>query len=164
MPNAPTTDVCWLPSRAQIDLLDFARDWHPNEVGGILAGYVNGKAIVVTEVVGPGPNATHERILFCPDHEYHLQEMSRIYQASNGEHTYLGDWHTHPDGPSVLSPLDKKTLRAIARAPEAQCPQPLMLLLSGGPEDWKFNASRLDLPRRFRSRRVADVSINFYEG
>lgn len=159
MPTAPIISACWLSRHLRDQLTELASQWHPNEVGGILAGYVNDGAAVVTEIVGPGPDALHRSSTFLPDHAYHVQEMQRIYAASHGVHGYLGDWHTHPNGAARLSALDKRTLRAIGRDPDALCPQPIMLLLSNGPAEWQVNAFTLTEQTLFRSRRVIEIPV-----
>ena len=103
---------------------------YPLETGGVLMGYVDRRAaaVVVTHVVGPGPGAVHERTAFSPDQEWHESEVARLYAESGRTCTYLGDWHTHPDGQPVLSSADRATLRTIARSPEARCQRPLILI------------------------------------
>lgn len=124
---------------------ELAATWFPLEVGGILVGHVNGADAAVVDFIGPGPQASHEHTRFTPDHEFHRQEVARHYQDSAGRRTYLGDWHTHPNGPSSLSELDQQTLRTIAQEREARCSQPVMLLLAHGPEAWETTAFALGI-------------------
>lgn len=159
MPTVPTIKTCWLPRGLADQLLAWAGDWRPLEVGGILGGYHAGDNAVITDLVGPGPEAIHSTSHFLPDPEYHVAEMRRIHHASNGGRMYLGDWHTHPRGPSVLSPLDRRTLRAIARSPEAQCPRPLMLLAAQEGGHWQLHA--FTLTGSFRSRATA-IAVRLY--
>lgn len=115
----------------------------PSETGGVLLGYwsAKGDAAVVEHVLGPGPKAKHGRTGFMPDHEYHDEQIARLYREASGEFEYLGDWHTHPGGPASLSATDLSTLKRIARHEAARAPRPLMLLLAGGrpwrPAAWK---------------------------
>jgi integrative and conjugative element protein (TIGR02256 family) len=112
------------------------------ETGGILMGYWTDEfMIVATHCIGPGPNATHERHRFSPDHEWHVDEVARHYAASGRVETYLGDWHTHPDESCAgLSRLDRAAMRRIAASPDARAPAPLMMVLIGAPEDWRYSA------------------------
>lgn len=139
-----------------------ASKWWPLEVGGVLAGYWNENAAVITDYVGPGDEATHRTTAFVPDHQFHVREIERIYAESNGRDVYLGDWHSHPDGPSTLSSLDKRTLRSIAKAPEAQCPRPVMLLLAEDEISWSLHAFTLDAPRWLRPRKVVPMHVRFF--
>ena len=119
-----------------------AEESFPNESGGALMGYWSEeeKTVVITNVVGPGPNAKHARYSFVPDYEFQEQQIAEIYSTSGRLRTYLGDWHSHPDGPASLSNTDKRTLKNIADFPKARAEKPLMILLSGVPAKWKRNA------------------------
>jgi integrative and conjugative element protein (TIGR02256 family) len=102
----------------------------PLETGGVLAGYFSAddSEVVVTEMVGPGPKAKHGKCSFVPDYAYHRDEIGRLFDESNGLITYLGDWHTHPNGPNNLSRRDKRALRNIARFPFNYVDQPVMIV------------------------------------
>lgn len=134
---APTTDdAVWLPRTLGDALESIAHAWAPLEVGGILLGYRNASAWVLTHVVGPGPGAHHGRFGFTPDDAFHREAATRIFKDTDGISRYLGDWHTHPGSGARLSSIDKRTLRRIARSREAQCPVPLMMVLGYGDPTW----------------------------
>lgn len=112
-----------------------ADDKAPLETGGMLIGYCSADDadVVVTDMVGPGPNAIHRKSSFVPDYAYHREEIRRIYDESRGMLTYLGDWHSHPDALPYLSADDKRALRNIAFFRENYIDRPIMLVL--GSED-----------------------------
>src|ERR1051325_1763652 len=113
-----------------------ANKMRPYESGGVLMGVSLGrKNVLLTNVVGPGPTARHERFNFEPDYLYQEAEISRLYAQSGGTSLYLGDWHSHPGGTGALSNMDKSALQRIAEHLPAQCRRPMMLIVSGGP-DW----------------------------
>jgi integrative and conjugative element protein (TIGR02256 family) len=119
-------------------MVEEARRRLPNETGGAFMGYwPDPSTVVITEVLGPGPNARHTRYSFYPDVEHHDDEIKRIYLASGRLHTYLGDWHTHPKGAARTSQKDRKTLQSIASFPEARTPRPLMAILAVS-RGWKL--------------------------
>jgi len=154
-------NTLWLPSTIEERLLAEADDKYDSETGGILMGYrLNGSQYVVQDVIGPGPNASHQRNWFEPDYDYHDQEIGRAFKGSGGVSTYLGDWHTHPDGAARLSPKDRRTLIRIARTPEAQAPCPVMLLASGSPGRWRINAWCCLQHRLLRLPRFSVVRLN----
>lgn len=132
----------------------------PNETGGILMGYWADPytELVVTDAVGPGPNAIHYQKSFTPDARYQEAEVARIYHASRRISTYLGDWHTHPFGSGYLSRHDKKTLHKIAKYSDARCDNPVMAIISGSADDrwfitiWKYE-------RRSRVARVLGIKV-----
>ena len=113
----------------------------PLETGGVLMGYQQADAYVVTACIGPGPKAIHKRASFIPDYDYQEQEIARVYRDSGRVFTYLGDWHTHPDGRIRLSAIDRKTLKRIAGHPAARIHNPVMMILAGG-NPWRFGAWR----------------------
>ncbi len=113
----------------------------PLETGGLALGYrVSGQEAVVTDVIGPGPAAEHRSDRFKPDVEYQEAELEARFAASDGSATYLGDWHSHPGAVGVPSAKDRRTLKRIARAPEAGCPQPVMLILGQVGDEWLMEA------------------------
>jgi integrative and conjugative element protein (TIGR02256 family) len=108
----------------------------PLETGGVLLGYwVNETSLVVTAIIGPGPEAKHTSNNFLPDAEYHDKAIQEHFLASECRETYLGDWHTHPSGTAYMSSTDKKTLDRIANSEAAHAATPVMLIL-GESEDW----------------------------
>lgn len=128
----------WIPAARLASMVEEARHCLPNETGGALMGYwADRSTVVITDVIGPGPNAKHSRHSFYPDAEYHDREIERIYTASDWLHTYLGDWHTHPNGSARTSRKDRKTLSAIASDPGARAPRPIMAILAGN-KDWEL--------------------------
>lgn len=80
-------------------------------------------------MLGPGPLAEHSRWQFTPDSEW---QAARIAEAWTRNHSieYLGDWHTHPDGPARFSGLDVSTAQQIAVSPDARQPNPVMLVVA----------------------------------
>ena len=148
----------WLAIANEETLLRETARMAPRETGGVLLGYrAEGGDIVVTDVVGPGSHALHERTRFVPDHAYQDAEIARIYAASGRRHTYLGDWHSHPGGSCALSRTDRRTLRRIAATAEARVPEPLMLIV-GGFVTWSLVAHHLARDgawlRRIRSAEI----------
>jgi len=128
----PKTEVtCWIQKIALKKLLEEANDKYPLETGGIFMGYQAnmGNDVIVTDVIGPGPYATHKYCGYIPDSAFHEKEISRIYSESNQVNTYLGDWHTHPNGSGILSNKDKKVLQRISRCRESRNLNPIMAIL-----------------------------------
>jgi integrative and conjugative element protein (TIGR02256 family) len=161
-PNALTIKTCWIPRNVQEQFEDLARQWAPLEVGGVLAGYWHGDVAVITHCIGPGEHASHHASTFAPDYAFHEREIARLYATSQGTAVYLGDWHTHPSGAASLSPLDRRTLRAIADAPEARCTQPLMVLLAGSGDEWSTQVFSLGLQRRFLPRKIVQAELRVF--
>ncbi len=144
---------------ASTDTKRIAEEFFPNEAGGALMGYwsEDDKEVVITDVIGPGPDATHKPTSFKPDYSFQEKEIERLYNESGRTHTYLGDWHSHPDGPAELSGTDRRTLKNIASFPQARASNPIMILLSGRPDQWRITAWQL---RKWGLREVDLVHRN----
>jgi integrative and conjugative element protein (TIGR02256 family) len=147
------TDLIWLPRRLHKEIRLLASRTYPNETGGVLVGFDAGNGLVVTAVVGPGPQATHKHDGLVPDYDFHDAEIKRLYVESGRLHTYLGDWHSHPDGPAMLSTRDKRTLKAIAAYREARAPIPIMGILAGARRRSELTVWRL-IPRKLKAGRL----------
>lgn len=126
--------TAWFSKTAYDQMMTEADRVFPNETGGILVGYwaIPFREVVVMTAIGPGPHATHNKDRFVPDSEYQEAQIAQHYKASGHLHTYLGDWHTHPNSSAHLSQLDRKTLKVIARYPEARASIPIMAIAAGG--------------------------------
>ncbi|QWE98145.1 hypothetical protein KLP38_28495 (plasmid) [Cupriavidus sp. EM10] len=70
----------------------------------------------------------------------------------------MGDWHTHPNGVPQMGWLDRRTLRAIARHPDANTQRPLMLI-GGGPDgNWNWPAHRYRYERLLGPSSASDLA------
>lgn len=125
------------------------RNESPLETGGCLLGYWDEsfKEVVIEECIGPGPMAKHSKYGFEPDSEWQELQIARIYKDSGFLRTYLGDWHSHPQGKLTLSWKDKRTLLRIAKFSPARAPHPLMVVMAGPP--WRMRIWKTDKIRRF---------------
>lgn len=143
MSTAPSNPTLWVAKRAYAEMLDLAQQHRPLETGGMLLGYeANDQTVVVTKLIGPGPNAKHGRFHFTPDGAYQQAELEKHFWATDGRETYLGDWHTHPKSNSAPSVIDKHTLARIANEPQSGTAHPVMAIIAGGSGTWKLGAVR----------------------
>ena len=116
----------WLASTAFREICGEGTARHPLESGGILLGWRAGDNTVVIDVRGPGPQALHGRYRFLPDHRWQVVQIHRLFEETDGDIDYLGDWHSHPDGSSAMSCEDYATLRRISR----RVHEPLMFIIA----------------------------------
>lgn len=129
----------WIANVTLKEMEQMADIHFPLETGGMLLGYWgdNGEG-VITRIIGPGPAAKHGRLRFVPDGEYQQALLSQVFKETDGKTTYLGDWHTHPNGRNQLSYLDRRTLAKIAYEPASGTANPLMAILGEGNPKWKL--------------------------
>lgn len=164
---APKT--LWMPSIFWSSMLEMAEQHFPLETGGMLIGYdADDESAVVTEIIGAGPRARHRRMTFRPDHEYQQKRLEEIFRRSDGVESYLGDWHTHPNGIHALSAKDIRVLKRIASTKAARQPHPVMLVLANdcGDHTWKHCSVRF---RSFHRRwlledrsELSELSLRVY--
>lgn len=147
-----------IPSRQYAELLSEAWALSPMETGGLLLGRADDDLMVVTHVVGPGPQALHQRHRFEPDTDWQANGVARIWAAHPGTE-YLGDWHTHPGGKPRPSTLDRETLEEIAAYPAARQSRPAMLILAFG-RNGRVTPGAVRLGKRAR---VHDLPVNIVE-
>lgn len=123
-----TVEIVWIGKENLRLMCAEASDKYPNETGGCFNGYYTGnnKELVLTNIIGPGPNAVHGRYYFKPDDDWQTEEIAKIYGESGRAHIYLGDWHVHTAPNEKLSWKDKKTLRRIAKYAPARIKTPIM--------------------------------------
>jgi integrative and conjugative element protein (TIGR02256 family) len=135
--------VAWISKLSLSRMIAEADRAFPKETGGVLIGYwaVPLMEVVITDATGPGPKAIHNAYGFLPDAKYQEEEIARIYNDSGRMYTYLGDWHSHPNGGSRLSRRDRRTARAIATHAPARTPVPLMAILAAE-SPWTLNIWR----------------------
>lgn len=144
----------WWAGAALEEALREAQRAFPLETGGLLLGWSpHPGAVVISQVIGPGPQADHHATSFMPDAPWQEEQLATAYEQAGRRLNYLGDWHTHPRGTVRLSGTDRATLRRIAGHPGSRAPYPVMALLAGGPL-WHV-AVRQQFRRRGGARRLA---------
>jgi integrative and conjugative element protein (TIGR02256 family) len=77
------------------------------ETGGALFGFDDGTEITVTVASEPGPNAVREARYFLRDLAYTQAVASDTFASSGAQ--WIGEWHTHPRGPTEPSDHDINT-------------------------------------------------------
>jgi integrative and conjugative element protein (TIGR02256 family) len=128
MHSAPPLTV-WLASGLLQDLAGEAEWRLPDEGGGVLDGYRNAGAIVITGSIDAGPNAERWPHGLRPDREFQNAELDRLFIESDGATTFVGEWHSHPLARAVPSKRDRKTLRNTVTDSESATTVALMLIL-----------------------------------
>lgn len=133
----------WIPQILLSEMTDEIGRYVPLETGGSFFGYhSDDNEIVITQLIKAGPFAKRTICSFEPDQNYQLQTMEELFYESNKSLSYLGDWHSHPSSSSELSSRDRRTLATIAKAPEARCSQPIMMVFGSYPEKWTVKCVR----------------------
>lgn len=126
-------------------------------------GYQAGSSFVITAMVPGGADALRTSCSYAPDSVWQNAAIAAHYDRSGRTDTYLGDWHSHPDTDGAyLSADDRAVIRKIIRHRAARAPEPLMLVLCGSPERWRFEGwvgSMRRLAGVIPQLRLADICI-----
>lgn len=77
------------------------------ETGGALFGFDDNSHITITASSGPGPNAVRERRYFLRDLVHTQAFAETVFSKSDAQ--WIGEWHTHPHGPTEPSEFDIRT-------------------------------------------------------
>lgn len=79
-----------------------------SETGGIFVGICNYKikAIHVTGCINAPIDSKADATHFIRGHEGLPDEIMEIKNNSGGQIGYVGEWHSHPEGPNILSQQD----------------------------------------------------------
>lgn len=98
---------------------------YPKEFGGVLVGNYSedGSSAVVSRVITP-KKYKNSPTSFAPDPQCINQQLRELPEQLQ----FLGDWHSHPDGPSQPSLTDRATIAKLATHPTVRTRSPLLLI------------------------------------
>ena len=106
MPSPPLSRTVGITQGALTSIRTIIARSDPTlETGGALFGHEN--ALVITSASAPGPNAVHQPGYFLRDLEHTQLAADRAHDVDRSQ--WIGEWHTHPNGPPEPSPLDLNT-------------------------------------------------------
>ena len=96
------------------------------ETGGILVGFHEGSDIRISNVSGPGDNASRSEVHVVRDTQHCKQFLQVEYSNSGAD--YVGEWHSHVIGAESLSSGDLHTVARIMTDPDYDFPSFAILL------------------------------------
>jgi integrative and conjugative element protein (TIGR02256 family) len=109
------------------------------ETGGPLVGYVSpARAVVISEIGGPGPRATLTRHSVTIDGEHAQKFCNRAYRLSNGRVDYVGDWHRHTGLSLAPSKEDSEAMKTMANFAHCPIKNPISLIYRRWPVRFKM--------------------------
>ena len=103
---------------------------YPKEFGGLLIGqYINdNREVVIYETVLPSEYKS-SRFSFERGSLGLKRTLERLYKQAPTL-IYVGEWHTHPDGPAIPSQTDMKALQEIVQDESVFINNPILLIIS----------------------------------
>lgn len=100
----------------------------PSETGGILVGYELDANAIITHIIGAGPSGQHSLGSFMRDGTYSQVELEKLYDNSEGELNYWGEWHSHPRTFPLPSSVDRSSMTEIATSQAYGFATPILII------------------------------------
>lgn len=102
-----------------------------NEAGGVLVGFCNykTKTIHVLDSIRAPLDSKADPMNFIRGHKGLPEDIMKLNNNSAGQIGYIGEWHSHPEGPNELSPKDMESVYKH-KAEFAQLNPPLPVFLT----------------------------------
>jgi integrative and conjugative element protein (TIGR02256 family) len=85
------------------------------ETGGALLGWRRPDLdiVVIADATGPGPKASRSRHRLEVDTDDLQRHIDAAFAATNGDHSFLGDWHLHHEATPHPSSQDLASLNEL---------------------------------------------------
>lgn len=100
---------------------------YPNEFGGVFIGFKESENFIITDILIPD-EYKNGRTIFVRHPGTLNERLSEIHNVTNGKIQYLGEWHSHPDGPTNPSNTDIGAMREIAQDKSIYIDKPLLMI------------------------------------
>jgi len=100
---------------------------YPKEFGGVFIGYKSDLHFIITDILIPDQYKNGQTI-FIREPGTLNERLSEIHKMTNGEIEYLGEWHSHPNGPTTPSRTDINAMQEIAKDKNINIDKPLLMI------------------------------------
>lgn len=104
---------------------------YPNEFGGVFIGYKSEENFIITNILIPD-EYKNGKTIFIREPGTLNERLSQIHNITNGKIQYLGEWHSHPDGPTNPSSTDVNAMNEIAKDKNIDIDKPLLMIVELG--------------------------------
>ena len=105
---------------------------YPKEFGGLLVGRYSSDRKMVVLVATILPTRFKSSQYSFERGMQGVREILQEYYEQSPRLLYVGEWHTHPDGPAIPSATDIRALQEITCHSEVHIENPVLLILSLG--------------------------------
>lgn len=102
--------------------------YYPNECGGVFVGQINNKTAVIEKMMMP-KRFKSTPFFFSRIADLINKWLERVFNQSNGNTIYLGEWHSHPNGMPYPSSTDSKSMKKISLNPDVRIKTPILLIV-----------------------------------
>ncbi|WP_179319962.1 ThiF family adenylyltransferase [Winogradskyella helgolandensis] len=100
---------------------------YPKEFGGVFIGYKSDLHFIITDILIPD-HYKNGQTIFIREPGTLNERLSEIHKMTNGEIEYLGEWHSHPNGPTTPSRTDINAMQEIAKDKNINIDKPLLMI------------------------------------
>lgn len=114
--NDSTWQIRMVPAVLQTMRAEFVRAT-PYETGGVLLGRADykTKTIHVVELLLAPPDSQANSVCFSRGTRGLPEKVAAMTSATGSQLGYIGEWHTHPEGPNGMSHTDHETAQRFKR-------------------------------------------------
>src|SRR5512133_3115240 len=119
-----------LTEECAAEMTRLAQKHYPREVGTALVGSYSDDGFCA-QVTGLAPlteDSRGARTRFQRGSRGLREFFDRVFRKSRGLVHYVGEWHSHPDGPAKPSNVDMASVVSIAQDLEARCPECILVI------------------------------------
>ncbi|MEN8185510.1 MAG: ThiF family adenylyltransferase [Bacteroidota bacterium] len=104
---------------------------YPKEFGGVFVGFKSEVGFIITNILVPD-EYKNGRTIFVRHPGALNERLREIHDITNGKIQYLGEWHSHPDGPTTPSNTDINAMKDIAKDKKVNVDKPLLMIAEVG--------------------------------
>ncbi|WP_315823498.1 Mov34/MPN/PAD-1 family protein [Paraflavitalea speifideaquila] len=111
---------------------------YPKEFGGLLLGRYtsDNKVVIVEDIILP---QKYKSSKYCFERGSEgLKEILELKYNASPSLIYVGEWHTHPDGPADPSRTDIKAMSELANDKNVLITNPVLMILEIRKKDYKM--------------------------
>ena len=123
-----------LPEQIYDQIITEVAKYYPRECGGIFVGSIdisNSTAVIEQMLIPQKVKST--RILFRRFASGINKALSEIFNQTQGQQYYLGEWHSHPNALPMPSGKDIRTMKGIVNNGNIRINTPLLLIVGYQP-------------------------------
>jgi integrative and conjugative element protein (TIGR02256 family) len=118
-----------LPATVFVEIKKQVIKHYPKECGGIFVGkIINDNEALIEKMMVPRKFYS-TRVFFLRVTGFLNKWLERVFNQSQGELYYLGEWHSHPDAAPIPSWKDLDSMEKIAKNPDKRIQTPLLLIV-----------------------------------
>ncbi len=116
------------------ELVSLAKRHYPKEFGGVLVGrYVESNSLALIEGHVLPKKYASSRYSFERGKAGLRNSLAKHFKDKPSK-IYVGEWHTHPDGPAIPSSTDISALQTIVSHDEVFIENPILLIIGIKPK------------------------------